>query len=219
MISPSNFANPRWTPDDIFQLELLAGDYPIDLVLEHFNTWALNNNRPTRTRRSIVAIAHKRNIPLTLHGYGTFITLGQVAAILGINHRKGIYTNFRLWHSRGWLRLYHVSGCTHVMRSDINKLAKRKPALFRSFPHQSLVQLFGCSDLADLVMQQPPQPKPNGQPRPVINLTTGTLYPSIKAAARSSFISSNVIHYAIKDPRRTGAGYRWAYADLDSRQP
>ena len=209
--SASRPPHAPWTPDDIEQLQHLAGDYPFRLLTQLFNRWARSNNRPTRTAK---AIEHQaRALGLSLESTGEYILASTFQHYYAPKNSL-VIKKLRRWHSDGLLHLHRIGRHLFVRRSQIRRMALRHPTLYAHIPRPALVQLLDSESAADTVLLAQP-PKPYNRVRPVRCLTTGTLYPSVAAASRAVFVARRSIRYAADGIRPHAAGYRWAYADAE----
>jgi len=174
----------RWTKEEEFELERLAGDYPWSMVVRRHNQWSAANGRPLRTA---VALARRANIlGCGRVPEGEWITISTISAILGIDREKP-----RRWIRWGKIRSKRECKRTpsphYISRRSLQEWARREPDFFRPYPHDALVMLFSCRETADWVYEHPPL-APRTRCRPVRCVETGEVYRSISEAAQASYV-------------------------------
>lgn len=197
--------SPLWSKAaDDYLLEL-AGDYPLDLLVEHFNRWATCNGEHHRSRHSI---EHRiRRMGLSCHPGGLYLSLPQIAELTG-RSRAGI----RLWIGRGWLhgrdlviqRGPERANAIWVHRRGLVALARSHPQAFSGIKRQELFILLENEDLVDSILEA--NASRVHQERPVICTTTGERFRSAALAARWHRCSSGTILRACKTGRPTRQG-------------
>ena len=194
----------RWSKDEEFQLEQLAGDYPWSMVVERYNRWATASGFQPRTA---VALARRANILRCGRvPEGEWLTIGAISAILGIDREKP-----RRWIRWGRIRSKRECNRTpsphYISRRSLQEWAKRDPAFFRPYPHDALVLLFSCRETADWVYEHPPL-APKTRCRPIRCIQTGRVYRSLTEAAQANYVTVSRIQ-AIVNTHETVGGHQF----------
>ena len=193
-------ASPRWTPAEVQQVELLAGDVPGFTLVDAYNRWATKAGYPQRTERAICHIVSKLGIGSTAQG--EWMTTCYIADVLGIAR-----TSVVRWERAGLMPSCVKHGFKRFYcRADIVAMAREHPERLSGISFHRLYQLLEDHSLATRIAAQ--YPYRSGHGRPVRAVEPGWKFPSISIAARHFHVNPNGIQFAL----RTGGtcvGYHW----------
>lgn len=194
---------PRWSQAEREALVQLAIDVPADRLPAAYNQWAAAEGFP---KRSLAAIRGRLNRSrVSDKASGDWVSAGYICRVLGVGkdttqrwtNRYGIPC-----HQDGRRRRY-------FLRSDLRKVASKRPAIFGGIPADRLFLLLEDRELADHIAAH--FTRRGRDPRPVRAVETGWWYESIRAAAARAHVARQAIQYAIRTGG-TAAGYHWTYA-------
>ena len=192
-------ASPRWTPAEVQQVELLAGNVPGFMLLDAYNEWAARARYPQRTERAICHAVSKLGIGCTAHG--DWMTTCYVADVLDI-----ALTSVVRWERAGLIPCVKHGRKRFYRRTDIVEMARTHPERFSGISFHRLYQLLEDHSLATRIAAQ--YPYRSGHGRPVRAVEPDWRFPSISIAARHFHVVPNGIQFAL----RTGGtcvGYHW----------
>lgn len=194
-----------WSRKEIEKLEQLVGSVPYPIVHIYYNEWALESSFTKRTKRSVYCKIN--SLSLDKEMVDDWLTMAAVAKLLGIPEYAP-----RRWATCKMVKAVKFSkrrGATwYVKRSQLISLAKRKPYLFGGINPDNLFNLFENKELADQIAFH--YPRRMTDPKAVVALETGKVFPSISAAARSAFVHPSSILHAIRTSG-TSAGLHWRF--------
>jgi hypothetical protein len=198
---------PRWGPAETDRLDYLAGNVPFPLIPAAYNQWAIRQGYQKRTANAIHQRARRQR--LTTRVFGDWLTTGVIAKTLGVASSMP-----RRWICSEGLpatQLHHGAWRPwYVRRSDLVALARRRPELFGGIEPGRLVQLLENERLADTIAAA--HTRRANTPKRVHCVEMGRTFVSIRDAARTVFVSRQLIQIAIRTGARA-AGYHWAWAE------
>lgn len=206
---------PRWTPEELLRLEGLCGDRPWPLVVENYNRWAKIERFP---ERSSLALERKaQQLGVYRKSEGTWITLGAISDILGIDRATPLR-----WVKRGIIRSWRNGEARayphYVRRDELRRLARSNPEFFRPYAHERLIMLFDAVAVADYVYERcPGNAIRKGRKRPVLCVETGRRFDSIKEAAQAAYVTSSRL-WTVLDTNETANGLHWVTATPPRRE-
>lgn len=208
-----------WGAEDDDALMDLVGDVPLAAVIKRFQQWCTDNDRPPRTKASII---HRiRRLGLHSRSTGQWITIGAVARAVGVSgervrewilHRgadryglKGQLKadRFPLRENRRGTKLLTL---WWVNRTDLRAFAVKNPRLFGHLDRMDLVALLDDENAADAVLATAAGDR--GMAHPVRCIDTGVSYPSLAAAARANYLTESWLSQAVRRDGCAG-GLRW----------
>lgn len=200
---------PQWTRAEIDFLDRLAGNVPRGHLLQQYNAWASDAKMPPRSHRAIETKLSRLSISAA--AIGDVITPALIAQTLGARS-----DTVRSWLRPGGLPAIRCGWCWYVRRRDLVAFARRRPDLFRRFPMPRLVVLLEDRKTAEAIAASRCHLK--GLSRRVVAVETGTVYPSISAAAKSAYYSPRHLRRAIQNGQAVG-GYHWRWYDQQATPP
>jgi hypothetical protein len=177
---------PAWTKAERKTLLEMAGDRPLHVLVPVYNAWAGGNGHPKRTLWAIEEVI--RNSPIrSVRSVGEWLLLTDAARIVGISTK----TMERRWIAPGLIRTRRArgKGFRFVTRTDLRRLARKHPELFRGCSRDALFELLGSEELAEQIPAAFPY-RPS-RARAVVCRTTGRRWPSIRAAAEELGLSQS----------------------------
>lgn len=187
-----------WQPAEVEKLQALAGELPMPLLLQRWNTWARRMGMPPRTEASLRRKALE--LGLSLVPRGEWVAIGAAARQLG----RSIGC-LQEWTRHGWLR--HRRGV--IWRPSLVALARERPHLFAGCNSSGLRELLQDQELADGILAAYPRCRAMPcRPRPVECLTTGQVFPSLRAAGRALYLDGSAVALAVRKGREA-AGLRF----------
>jgi hypothetical protein len=180
---------------------------PFPLIPAAYNQWAIRQGYQKRTANAIHQRARRQR--LTTRVFGDWLTTGVIAKTLGVASSMP-----RRWICSEGLpatQLHHGAWRPwYVRRSDLVALARRRPELFGGIEPGRLVQLLENERLADTIAAA--HTRRANTPKRVRCVEMGRTFVSIRDAARTVFVSRQLIQIAIRTGARA-AGYHWAWAE------
>lgn len=191
----------HWTSEEVTQLECLAEQIPYAMIVDAYNKWAAKHGYTPRTIKAIEHVARRNRFSLC--ATGKWITTAYIANALGASH-----SSIRNWVCKGDLPKHPKQTKRYVRRSDLCKLANRKPQLFSVFPRERLLFLFEDERLVEYICTN--QARIHNLKKPVKAVETGVVYESVNEAARQVHIVHRALRAALRHGR-TAAGYHWEY--------
>jgi hypothetical protein len=197
----------RWTAKDIEMLGGLSGDLPWPMVVDAFNRWATQHNRPQRTDSALIKMCFRHGFPR--RAVGAWITTDMIKAVAGISHKR-----VARWIRGGRLqgRKFHEDGIHYIRRVDLRRFARKHPHEFGGVSLASLVMLFDNEQLAQQIHEMElPRPK-LVHAKPVVCVETGQRYESIHDAARNCYVTRQRLRIVLNHPGRTANGLHWEVA-------
>jgi len=200
----------QWSQAELETLERLAGDQPWSLATAAYGLWASAHGYPRRSPHALRFAASSHG--LSIVSEGQWIRLSVLRQALGLS----ITVTDRL-RAKGILRVHAEGpGRHYISRTEIRRLARRRPDLFAGVDPSHLAILLDPDAYRDQRLIEDLASRPvayrHGRPRPVICLTTGERFPSAEAAGQAVFVTSPAIRQAIL--RRTpSAGKHWGWLD------
>jgi hypothetical protein len=196
--------NKTWPPESEEWLEERVGIIPLTEIEEAYRQIAAQKGWPPRTYNALKSKAQRLGLRQRCHLDN--LTRAELGRVLGISH-----TRVKTWTKQGlpYKQLSHTH--TAVRVRDIRTFLLKNPDSAIGVNPEGLAWLLG-DDAARKVLGRITRKNVPGIPRPVVNLSTGKVYPHVKAAGSECFVAGISIAGAI---RRNGtcAGYRWAYLD------
>lgn len=198
--------SPCWSPAELEQLEQLAGDLPLRMLVYKYNRWARSEGLPERTRWAITVKASR--LGASLRPIGDWVGIGEVAAILGVSHDTP-----GNWIDRGLLPCRRADlplSHRYVRRLDLRRLARCHPHLFGGIARERLASLLEDEALVNTICEL--FPRRACDPRRTRCLETGRIYESTSAAARAHWLTREGIAHACRTGG-TAAGYHWEWID------
>jgi hypothetical protein len=195
----------RWTEPELAQLEQMAGEMPLPMLAERYNTWAAANGFTQRRPANICATCN-RNGWFT-YCEGEYLSCGAVVRITGI-HKSRLERIARdrevVIVKHGWRKF--------IRRIDLAEAARRHRMDWYGVSRDRLFLLFEDLELAEYVAasrQRPPLPR---YPRPVRCLVTGTVFPTMRAAAVAGQCHPGTVRNSCERgsrPTPWGAAWEW----------
>jgi hypothetical protein len=201
----------RWSQEEDDMLAEMAGDTPWPQTVRAYRMWAKTNGFPERTPNALLKRCKHKKISRV--SVGKVITTGLISQLLGIDPKT-----VRQWLKADYLpykRYGQKTSSYFILRSDLRSLARERPHLFGGQSVSTLIQLLDNEELAEEIVAMGLPSVLQASPfkaKPVICVETGRRYCSIKAAAKAVYVTSTPLEAAVKDPRRTAAGYHWRLA-------
>ncbi len=198
---------PRWGPAETDRLDYLAGNVPFPLIPAAYNEWAVKHEHPKRSANAIHQRARRQR--LTTRVFGDWLTTGVIAKTLGVANSmprrwiRGEGLPAKQLHHGAWRPWY-------VRRCDLVALARRRPELFGGIGRGRLAQLLENEQLADAIAAA--HTRRANTPKRVRCVESGRVFVSIRDAARTVFVSRQLIQIAIRTGARA-AGYHWTWAE------
>lgn len=181
-----------WRPDELDALMSLVGDVPRPMIVNAYNRWATQHNRPHRTFHAIRFQAIR--LGLSFRPTGTWLTDVEIARTLDISRRR----------VEGWVQNYpdfprrRIGGGSYVYRADLVRWLKDHPWLLSGISQSNIFCLLEDEDLAEQIATTYPYP-PGAVP--VRCIRTGKIYPSTTAAANAIHVVRTAVELAIKEHR------------------
>lgn len=195
-----------WSPTELAWLEDLAGNVPPAALASRYNRLAVSHGFSRRTPEAIESRA--RRSQLTIAAIGDWITTGLTAKLLGFSGASNNPVN--LWVERKYITARRfspaISAPSYIRRCDLRALARERPELFAGIEEPRLIQVLEDEALATEIAQNHRRRK--ARPRPVRCVETGTVYPTVRAAARQIYVTPRAITWAI-DTGNRAAGHHW----------
>lgn len=198
--------NP-WTQPEIDYLLELAGDHPFPMLCRMYNRMAGNQGWPLRKPQGIRSAVYRYGG--TTYAVGEWITVTQACHMLGGSNRLVDY-----WIEKGWIpcRSFTKSAkCyRYISRSDLRRLARERPHVFGGIDKATLNEVLCDERLAEHIAAN--HPRRHSIPAPVIQVETVRRFPSIKAAARATYVTHQALQYALRTQKPI-AGFHWKLAN------
>lgn len=195
--------NQHWTKAELSQLELLAGDLPRAMVISSYRSWAARNGHPRRSDTAIESATYRHG--MSLRATGQWLTLGSVAAMLGVTHDCP-----NRWVARGLLTTRRIGKrqqlVSYVRRRDLVAFARAHPQALGGIERGRLMMLLEDEALADAIAEG--HTRRPWYRKPVRCVETGRVWPTVRAAAKEVFVTRQAITYALRT-RGTAAGWHW----------
>ena len=199
-----------WSEQELDMLLTLLGELPPELLISEYNRWAKRHGFVIRTPTSIRGKIYRMGLKTMPDG--EYITATMAASLLGCGHDV-----IASWVRRGWLRGLKIGSKKNskvwIRRSDLRALAKRKPEYFNGRSYQGLIYLLEDEDLVDKITSTKWQ-RCYGRPRPVVMLSTGRRFGSMKAAAQAIGVGQSTLRESVVNGWMC-AGSRWTFARID----
>lgn len=187
-----------WQPAEVERLTALAGELPVPLLVQRWNAWARRVGLPPRTEASLRRKAMA--LGLSLVARGEWVMIGAAARQMG----RSIGC-MQEWTRHGWLR--HRRGV--VWRPSLVALARERPHLFAGCDPDGLRQLLQDTELAEGILTAYPRCRAMPcRPRAVECVTTGQVFPSMRAAGRALHLDGSAVALAVREGR-PAAGLRF----------
>lgn len=193
-----------WRQAEIEILEDLAGFYPLDDLVKKYNTIATKQGFPERNRNAI-KVKLKR-LGLTRKPCFDNFSETDVAAILEVN-RRTIY-EWRRYEGLPYRKVARNKIC--ITRKDFTAwlVATKRTYLLHGIKPEQLELLICDRKLINQYSPKPPVQR--RKPVPVINVSTGQKFASIREASKKSFTSKKMICNSVEKKRPNRYGERWA---------
>ena len=180
-----------WRPSEVAQLRALVGERPMADVITSWNRWAARQGIPARSEASLRRKALE--LGLSVAARGAWVTVSEARRLLG-RSQGCLYA----WVQAGWVR--HQTGT--LQRASLQRLARERPWLFAGCPREGLAELLRDVALADqLVAAYPTRRSVPRTPQPVRCLSTGQVFPSMRAAGQAMHLDGSAIGKAIREGR------------------
>lgn len=196
-----------WTQPELEYLLELAGDQPFPMLCRMYNRMAGKQGWPMRTPSGLSTAIYRYGSQR--YTTGEWITINQANTML--NASDGMV---RHWIKRGWItpRSYSksIKAFHYISRTDLRRLARERPQLFAGQSEATLTAVLCDEKLAEYIATN--YPRRNAVATPVIQVETGRRFPSIKAAARATYVTYQALQYALKQQKPI-AGYHWQFAN------
>lgn len=166
---------PRWSKEELEYLLDKAGELPLDIITQRLNRWHKSHKTGhTRTRQSVKS-------RLKRLGYSSLPTsdcLRYPHWEKELNLSKQKISN---WERRGYIcHTFKTPNYRFLSIKDMETFMKRKPYLFKGSPDEIIEYYFG-QDMLALVKQS----KSPREPRPIMRVDNGQVFPSINQASKS----------------------------------
>jgi hypothetical protein len=192
-----------WSQAELEQLELIAGDMPRAMAIRIYRSWATKNGQPQRTNQAIEGAIYRYG--MSLRATGQWLTMGGIAAVLGISHD----CPYR-WVQQGLLSATPMGRCQrkvhYVRRSDLVAFARRHPEALGGIERSRLVMLLDDEELAEAIAAEH-RHRPWHRKR-VVCVETGIVHPTVREAAKAVHVTRQAITYALRTGG-TAAGWHW----------
>lgn len=191
-----------WTPEEDEHLISLCGDMPWAMVVTEMKGQA--RRRGWRKRSESAMSAHATHLGLSVRSVGEWVTGSFIAETLGIS-RWPVYR----WIKNKDLYAKRVGQTWYVSRKDLMTFARKHTKYFAGMSESELVMLFSNEQLASELAKMPVLRRRNTSP--VIRVSTGQRFPTLKSAAAAYRVS----YQRIQEATRTGgivAGSQWRRA-------
>lgn len=164
------------------------------LVLQRFNAWAKRQGLPPRSEASLRRKA--LGLGLSVVPQGEWVMIGAAARQIG----RSIGC-LQEWTRHGWLR--HRRGT--VWRPSLVALARERPHLFAGCNPDGLRELLQDAALTDAILAAYPARRAMPcRPRAVECITTGQVFPSMRAAGRALHLDGSAVALAVREDRPAG---------------
>ena len=186
----------RWKKPEVDFLDSLAGDYPIQEVVNRYQRKARDMKWPYRSKEAI----HRKMIRM---GYnirvktGEWVTTGGAAEILGCPGTR-VEAWLRTKRNHEILEPVWRGDTRYISRLSWRRLARQRPAVLGGFDADRLFQLLEDRKLADAVALRYPRPRGDWRVRCV---ETGQVWPSATKAAAELHVSQSAITLAMRQER------------------
>jgi ribosomal protein L37E len=192
-----------WTEKEIEILRSMVGVQPFPLVLEAVQNFNRANNMRVRTAIAIRSKA-KRDIDCSLRPGGGYRTPSQLCRQLGVYNQR--FT--------GWLDdsdplplASETPRQGQICLKDFEAWARRNRHKLAGIPLEKIASLVQDREF---FRQSSAWPTARKTVRPVRNIDTGEVYPSVYVASKAHFVTPPAIYKSIR-LARSAAGARWQY--------
>lgn len=202
-VSLSSRKIASWSEEEKHYLRLLAGTLPLPDLVKKFQAKARREGWPPRTTNAV-------EIKLGRLGESQKCTLDNFT-IWGLARALGVgFDRVELWTQRGlqYRKVARNQGAIAI--KDFIRFCKEQPERVAGVDPELLEWVTGDAELAEAIAKLPP-PR-IGYAQPVQRLDTGEVFPSIRSAAKASFIHKRSIAQAIARDG-TSAGTKWRYVN------
>lgn len=193
----------KWTPAELSQLELFAGDLPRATAIRIYRSWATKNGMPRRSNQAIEGTIYRYG--LSLRATGQWLTLGGIAGQLGISHDCP-----QRWVHQGLLSSTRIGQTdrrvNYIRRADLVAFARAYPQALGGIEQSRLMMLLEDEELAEAIATD--HPRRPWHRKTVRAVETGRTWPTVRAAAREVFVTRQAITYALRTGG-TAAGWHW----------
>lgn len=194
-----------WRPSEVQKLRALVGELPMPLVIQRWNTWARRVGLPPRTEASLRRKALE--LGLSVVPRGAWVSISEVRRLLD-RSQSCLYG----WVQAGWVQ--HRPGALH--RASLQQLAMDRPHLFAGCPAEGLLELLRDPALAASIRAAHPRARSvPRRPQRVMCVTTGQVFPSMRAAGRRLHLDGSAIGKAVREGREA-AGLRFRLVERGS---
>ena len=190
-----------WTEGEIKILREMVGVQPFSLVCEAVQEYDRVNNLPVRTGIAVRDKA-KRDAGCSLRPGEGYRTPTQLCRQLGVYNKR--YT--------GWLEggdplplVSETARRGQIYLKDFEAWARRNRHRLAGIPLEKIAPLVQDKEF---FRQSSAWPTARKTARPVRNIDTGEVYPSVYVASKAHFVSVDTINKSIR-LARTLAGSRW----------
>jgi hypothetical protein len=196
---------PRWSEAELTRLEFLAGEMPLPLLCQSYNTWALKNGYPQRAK---IAVRNRlQRGGLSTFADGVYLSRDEVARLTGASKVRIT----RIIRDRQ-PRLARSGYRTFVHRGDLAAAAREHPEDWYGVGRDGLFLLFENQELAEEVAARAVRPPWSAGRRAVRCLITGKVYGSTRAAAQAASCGESTVRRCAESGRATSWGQRWEWA-------
>lgn len=195
---------PKYSKEETDKIHELAEDMPFTLLVREYQRWAKEAGYPARSRHALRGRIQR--LGYSFRSYGKWLDVMTAAELWQVTGET-----VRYWTRRGDLSCHHEGFKVYVSRHGLKKLARARPYLFHGIPYDNLLALLDSEKLAQRLSAVKIK-KISGRRSRVRCVETGRVFPSVKAAADSIFVTRQSIGHAIWG-NRTCQGFHWERLD------
>ncbi len=195
----------KWSETELEELERLAGEMPLTLLLQTYNRWTALNGYPRRSRHAVSAKIRRRE--LRVYSDGEYISRNYAALLIGARSAERITRIIRDRQPR----VAREGVNQFVNRRDLAAAARKHPEDWYGVNWDGLFALFEDENLADEVAARAFRPRFARFPRPVRCLVTGKVYRTLGEAAEAANCGQQTIRRCAESGRASSWGQRWEW--------